>query len=171
MLTGRVGAAVAHHAACPVVVVPPTWSRANHDGRPVVVALDGDTSAESALHAGCEEAELRRTTLVAMHAIPLHGKGSSLSEERTSLAEIVAGAKQDHPDIDVQTLLLSGDPPARIIDESIVAGLVVVGHPHRRTSVGSWSRSAARGDGSLALPAAHRAGSPARLRRFWRGLG
>ena len=76
MLTGRVGAAVARHATCPVVIVPPGWSRANHDGRPVVVALDGETSAQSALHVACEEAELRRTPLVAMHAVPLHSKTS-----------------------------------------------------------------------------------------------
>ena len=61
-----------------------------------------------------------------------------------SLAELVAGVKQDHPDVDVQTLLLVGDPWARILDESIVAGLVVVGHPHRHSGLGSWSRSVAR---------------------------
>ena len=47
---GEVTSHVARRVACPVVVVPRGW-RPGHVGKPlpVVVALDGETSAESAL--------------------------------------------------------------------------------------------------------------------------
>jgi len=61
-----------------------------------------------------------------------------------SLGAVLAGAKQDHPDVEVRTLLVSGDPPVRIVDESVVAQLMVVGRPHSGRRLGSWSRSVAR---------------------------
>jgi nucleotide-binding universal stress UspA family protein len=144
LLTGRVGSAVAAGARCPVVVVPPGWSRTGPLGRSVVVALDVESPAESTLRCAFEEAEYRQADVVAMHAIPMYGEGSFFTEERASLGAVLAGAKQDHPDVEVRTLLVSGDPSVRIVDESVVAQLMVVGRPHSGRHLGSWSRSVAR---------------------------
>ncbi|MGI8459999.1 MAG: universal stress protein [Propionibacteriaceae bacterium] len=144
LLTGRVGSAVAAGANCPVVVVPPGWIRTDAVGRSVVVALDVESPAESTLRCAFEEAEWRQADVVAMHAIPIYGEGSFFSEERASLGAVLAGAKQDHPDVEVRTLLVSGDPPVRIVEESVVARLMVVGRPHHGHHLGSWSRSVAR---------------------------
>ena len=143
LLTGRVGTAVAARARCPVVVVPPGWSRRREDGAPMVVALDVETPAEPALRLAFDEAERRRTEVVALHAVPSDGH-SSFSEEQASLEEMLAGVKQDHPDVRVRTLLLPGDPRERIVEESRRAVLMVVGRPHRENRCGSWSRSVAR---------------------------
>lgn len=144
LLTGRVGSAVAVGASCPVVVVPPGWSRTDALGRAVVVALDVESPAEPTLRCAFEEAEWRQADVLAMHAIPMHGEGSSYAEERASLGAVLAGAKQDHPDVEVRTLLVSGDPQVRIVEESVVAQLMVVGRPHSGRRLGSWSRSVAR---------------------------
>jgi nucleotide-binding universal stress UspA family protein len=73
----------------------------------------------------------------------MHGEGSFFSEERASLGAVLAGAKQDHPDVEVRTLLVSGDPQVRIVEESVVGQLMVVGRPHSGRHLGSWSRSVA----------------------------
>jgi nucleotide-binding universal stress UspA family protein len=127
-----------------VVVVPPGWGRTGAVGRSVVVALDVESPAESTLRCAFEEAERRQADVVAMHAIPMHGEGSFFTEERASLGAVLAGAKQDHPDVEVRTLLVSGDPSVRIVEESVVAQLMVVGRPHSGRRLGTWSRSVAR---------------------------
>jgi nucleotide-binding universal stress UspA family protein len=144
LLTGRVAPAVAARAPCPVVVVPQGWSRHRGTGGPVVVALDGETRAEPALRLAFEEAERRRSAVVGLHAVPLRADGSSLRLEQAWLAELLAGARQDHPDVPVRTVLVPGDPAERIIEGSIRAELMVVGRPHRGHRLGSWSRSVAR---------------------------
>jgi nucleotide-binding universal stress UspA family protein len=110
----------------------------------VVVALDGETRAEPALRLAFEEAERRRSAVVGLHAVPLRADGSSLRLEQAWLAELLAGARQDHPDVPVRTVLVPGDPAERIIEGSIRAELMVVGRPHRGHRLGSWSRSVAR---------------------------
>lgn len=144
LFSGRVSPAVVAGAHCPVVVVPPGWSGSSTAAGPVAVALDVETPAVEALHQAFEEAERRRAEVVALHAIPLYGEGSFFSEEQAALGELLAGAKQDHPDVRVRTLLMPGEPAVRIIEESVHAGLMVVGRPHRGRHLGSWSASVAR---------------------------
>lgn len=141
---GRVGSAVCARAACPVVVVPPGWTRWRSLGGPVVVALDAETPAQVALGFAFDEAERRRTDVVALHAVPLEQDASS-SEDRLCLEEVLAGAKEDHPDVTVRTRLVLGDPRGWIVHESMQASLMVVGHPHHGEHLGGWSRSVARG--------------------------
>ena len=71
VMQGRVTSHVAQRVTCPVVVVPRGW-RTGHVGKPppVVVALDGETNAESALSLAPREAQLRATRLVVLHAEP-----------------------------------------------------------------------------------------------------
>jgi Universal stress protein family len=72
VLLGAVTSQVARRVACPLVVVPRGW-RPGHVGKPlpVVVALDGETSAESAFGVAFREAQLRRTPLLVLHAEPI----------------------------------------------------------------------------------------------------
>lgn len=144
LLGGRVGSAVAASARCPVVVVPQGWARRGADRRPVVVALDAEGPAGPALGCAFEEAERRQVPVVALHAMALHDEDLSADDEQASLAAVLAGAKQDHPDVVVSTLLVHGDPTAQIVEASVRAGVVVVGRPHHGRRLGSWSRSVAR---------------------------
>ena len=142
LLTGPVASPVAAEAKCPVVVVPGAWNRAEVGIRPIVVALDGETAATAALDFAFAEAELRRCGVTALHCFALRDAPSDQGK-RASIAEVLAGHEQSHPDVAVRALFLPGQPQDAIIDQSISAAMVVVGRPHRRR-LGSWTRSVAR---------------------------
>jgi nucleotide-binding universal stress UspA family protein len=141
MLTGPVASAVSGAAACPVIVVPPHWHRSGRRPRPVVVALDVETPAHAVLDFAFEQAELTGTGVVALHAAT-RAESSFDSEERASVWEMLAGHRQDHPDVEVSARVIVGEPKETIVGQSISAGLMVVGRPHQRR-LGAWTRSVA----------------------------
>ncbi|GAA2109138.1 universal stress protein [Microlunatus panaciterrae] len=143
LLEGSVASPVAARANCPVVIVPRVWDPEPEKYGPVVVALDGDTPAETALSYAFDEAEARGSQLVALHAVPLGTMPGELSLQRLNIEEVLAGWKQDHPDIRVKTFLTTGDPDLSIIEASRQAAVLIVGRPHRDT-FGAWTRSVAR---------------------------
>lgn len=143
LLTGSVGSAVAVGADCPVVVVPRTWSHRGIGVDPVVVALDGESPATAALSYAFDEAELRQSAVIALHAAPLIPSQSRRDIEGISIGEILAGQKQDHPDVEVTTLLVGEPASERIIEASRSAAAVVVGRPHRHRPLTLWTRSVA----------------------------
>ena len=143
LLTGSVASPLAAKAACPVVIVPRTWDRTRSDPRPVVVTIDGETPATAALDYAFGEAEMRRSGLIALHAAPLHELEYLNSLERASVGEILAGQKQDHPDVSVTTLMVEGAVTDRIIEASREAAVLVVGRPHHHGPVTLWTRSVA----------------------------
>ena len=142
LLVGPVTSPVAAQAQCPVVVVPGGWSRTAVGIRPVVVAVDGETAATSALDFAFAEAEFRRCGVTALHCFALRDAPSDQGK-RATITEVLAGHEQSHPDIAVRALFLPGEPKDAIIDQSVSAAMVVVGRPHRRR-LGSWTRSVAR---------------------------
>ena len=79
----------------------------------------------------------------ALHTVPAGLDGSRFDAERVNLGEILAGERQDHPDIAVRMRVVPGDPAEQIVRLSTTAGLMVVGEPHRFRG-GSWARSVAR---------------------------
>lgn len=144
MLFGQVASHAAHRAACPVVIVPGGWrARRTGEQHPVVVALDGNTKAQVALRTAFEEAQLLRTRVLALHASPYGSPASEIAAQTANLTELLAGWKQDFPDISVRSLVVSGDPDASLLRWSRSAALLVMERPHRRMW-GSWERSVAR---------------------------
>lgn len=141
-LVGSMASRLAAHATCPVVFVPQGWGPPQHDRGPVVVALDGKTDSAAALQFAFEESETRGTRIVALHAVTGDPPATDLSGREVNLAEVLAGWKQDHPDITVDVVLVSGTPSPVIIEASRHASIVVVGRPHAER-LGSWSRSVA----------------------------
>ena len=87
------------------------------DMRPVVVALDGQAPATVALDFDFAEAELRRCDVIALHAFALQ-ETSSDQRQRATIAEVLAGHEQDHPDIAVRAPFIPGKPEDAIIDQS-----------------------------------------------------
>jgi nucleotide-binding universal stress UspA family protein len=143
ILRGAVTAEVARRVSCPVVVVPRGW-HAGHVGKahPVVVALDADTSAESALGVAFREAQLRQTRLLVLHAEPIGRSARDVAAAGFDLAVLLSNWKQDHPDVTASTTLVSGDPNAELVRWSRSAAVLVVGRPHRH-GWGSWMGSVA----------------------------
>jgi nucleotide-binding universal stress UspA family protein len=144
LLIGAVASQVASHVARPLVVVPGGWrARQAVPRQPVVVALDGETAADPALTVAFEEARLRDTRLVVLHAEPIRAAASEVSATRFDIGVVLSHWKQDHPDVAISTAIVAGDPDAQLIRWSKTAAVLVVGRPHERRW-GSWTRSVAR---------------------------
>ena len=156
---GRVADALTSHAACPVVVVrdhPGPAREATPEA--VVVGVDGSRSGELAVRLAYEEAALRNTRLVAVHAwnvTKLHplfkGEHSGLSwddaktAEEAVLSEALAGYREKYPDVEVTTQVPASDPVGALRDASADAALLVVGSRGRSNFIarvlGSTSRA------------------------------
>lgn len=106
---------------------------------PVVVGVDGSTSATQAVRWAAQEAGRRRAPLVLVHVwtpipvAPLH-VGSlvpyhdALVEQGDQwLSEASAAAREAAPSVVTSTQLVSGSAAGRLIDRSASAGLLVLG--------------------------------------------
>lgn len=137
LLLGSVAAQVAAHARCPVVVARGVMPDA--DG-PVVVGVDGSPTSTLAVAFAAEEAALRDTELVAVHAStgPVStGPGDMLplvydtnlveADEERLLAEATAGLTERHPDLRITRQVVRGRTRPVLIERSRGAQLMVVG--------------------------------------------
>jgi nucleotide-binding universal stress UspA family protein len=136
LLLGSVAVQVTAHAVGPVAVAR---GEPRRDG-PVVVGVDGSPVSAAAIAFAADEAALRKTNLVAVHAWaqPVStGPGDMLplvydpdllaAEEARVLAESVAGLGANHPDVPVERELVEDRASAALIERSRRAQLVVVG--------------------------------------------
>jgi len=136
-------------------------------GRPIVVGVDGSDASSAAFRWAVEEARLRFSPLVAVHAwsfipaqpigdpgllaVPAGDIAGQLDAEsaaaRGTLGEAVAAALGDDPGLEIEQRLVEGDPAEALVDASESAELVVVGS-HGRSGLraallGSVSRHVA----------------------------
>ena len=142
MTEGTITSPLTADCPCPVMVVPAEYMVTAGTQKPVVVALDATTAAGSALKFAFDEAAQRNVDLTVLHA----SRGEltiAVTDDSLTLAEILAGWKADHPDVNVRTVTLPGEAAEVIIEASTEAGLMVVGRPHQ-PRLGSWTRSVAR---------------------------
>lgn len=141
-LLGPVTEGVLHHARCPVAVI-----RAGHrddpnvDRLPVLVGVDGSASSAVALALAFEEAQLRATSLVAIHVVDDGALGPARSTNILQAA--LEPCLRDHPGVEAHSSLVSGDPSTELINRAESAQLVVIGNRGRgglaRTMLGSVS--------------------------------
>jgi nucleotide-binding universal stress UspA family protein len=145
LLLGSVSAQVAAHSQCPIAVIreAPTDT-----ANTVVVGIDGSPGAEFALAFAFDQASRRRWRIVAVHAwdvpaydllivpngpvpIPL----SNVADEEVRLtAEVLAGLRDDFPDVEVEERLVRAPAVQAILEASEGSGLIVVGtHGHGPT--------------------------------------
>jgi nucleotide-binding universal stress UspA family protein len=143
LLFGRVAAQVARRSECPIVVVPSGWRvESLHYHRPVVIALEGTSPAKAAIHLAFEQAVAADNELVALHVTPYRSNQGDIDEQRANLTEMLAGWKQDYPEVQVDVLVVRGDE-----DESLLrwtnsaAAAVVIERPHRHWW-NPWTHSA-----------------------------
>ena len=138
---GHTTRTVASMSRQPVVAVPRGWSARADDRRPVAVAVDGQHPSSSTLGYAFTEASLHQVPVLVVHSAPLAELTSDEQDTRLNLAEILAGWKADHPDIDVETMLLAGAPRDAVPSVSADVQLLVVGPP---TAAGSGPAGSAR---------------------------
>lgn len=138
---GSVASPLAHHAGCPVVVVPPTWRRRQHERRPVVVALEGGLAAVPALDFAFDEAALLESEVVALHADTGGPPGLSEAAEH-NIAELVGRARAGRRATPARVVSARGATPRVVLTAARDAALLVVGAPHTEGLV-AWTRSTA----------------------------
>lgn len=136
VLLGSVSTGLIHHAHCPVAVIHDEASLPSRPTRaPVLLGIDGSPASEVATAIAFEEASLRGTGLVALHAvsdteaahIPSKEWSAGLSAAGEMLVERLAGWQKRYPDVSVHRVVVNGRPAAHLLDHSEAAQLVVVG--------------------------------------------
>lgn len=156
LLLGSVGAQVAAHAQCPVIVhrgVPPAGVAR------VVVGLDGSPAASSALEFAFEAASRHRASLVAVHAwdvpsydlivvpegpVPVPLTDVADGEVRLA-AEALAGYRDRYPDVDVEERLVRSPAVPALVEVAKDASLLVVGTRGRSPLLGTLLGSVSNG--------------------------
>ena len=139
LLLGSTSAQVTSHAHCPVVV---TRHAPDTDPAPyeqIVVGVDDSPLSQSALRFAFEEAQWYGADLVAVHAwqfeIPAIEIGAvaytfdhkqAEDEARARLGQVLAGWREQYPDVTVIPTLRYGDPRQPLLDISERARMVVV---------------------------------------------
>jgi nucleotide-binding universal stress UspA family protein len=136
VLVGSAAVQTAAHSVCPVLVA----RSAERPSGPVVVGVDGSRTSELALAVAAEEADLRRATLIVLHAWDaasstelddIRPAGVAFSEgeatEDRVLAESLAGLSGRYLDLRIERRVANGRPWELLTTLSRTAQLVVVG--------------------------------------------
>jgi nucleotide-binding universal stress UspA family protein len=143
LLMGSVSAYVTPRSHCPVVVLR---EKASHslDGLRVVVGLAGDVSSAAALRFGFEFAAAHDLGLTVVHTWDLDFDDTAAAvavsvdwqqadeQERTVVAEVLAGYAGEFPTVDVRRDVVRGHPVAELVRQSENAALLVLGTRGRR---------------------------------------
>jgi nucleotide-binding universal stress UspA family protein len=140
LLVGSVALQVTTHAQCPVVVIPPDLRPHAHEGPTVVAGVDGSKASAKAIDFAFDQADALGAQIVALHAWTTpsltYADGASMlqfdtqkveDEARLLVAESVAGAAADHPDVHWTTELVRGSAAQALVRQADSADLVVVG--------------------------------------------
>jgi nucleotide-binding universal stress UspA family protein len=140
LLHGSVSARVSGRTRCPTVVVR---DRAPETG-PIVVGVDGSQPGAAALSFAFAEADRRGAGVIAVHAwtMPLPvGPGEAAALARAGdqdrlrhrqaasevLADALAGARREHPDVPVHERLTEAGPAGALIEAAAEPAMIVVG--------------------------------------------
>ena len=131
VLGGAITRYLAEHAPCPVIVVPLLHDLSALYGG-VCVAVDDDAQAAGPLRFAFEEADARQSTLIVLHVVPESIKPSEMEATRVSVAEVLAGWREQFPDVVVTTRVISDDEVVSAAARaSVESELLVVGRPRR----------------------------------------
>ncbi|WP_329128525.1 universal stress protein [Streptomyces sp. NBC_01476] len=140
LLVGSTGVDLAAHARCPVLVLRGTYDATG----PVLVGVDGSPAAGDAVAFAFQEAALRGTGLVALHAwttwnVPVppppqdpatpyaYGPGMLERDEERLLAEALAGCAERYPQVPVERRLVHSATREALVAASRNTQLLVVG--------------------------------------------
>jgi nucleotide-binding universal stress UspA family protein len=134
LVVGSIAVAVATHGHCPVVVV--RGEEPATDQRPVVVGVDGSAASDAAVLLAFEAAAARGVPVVAVHTwmdVALGAGWETVdwqrieADEHAQLAERLASAEKQFPEVQVQRVVTQDRPARTLLDLAKDAQLVVVG--------------------------------------------
>lgn len=142
-ILGSLAAQLVASVSTPLAVVPAGWTSPPWTSRPVLVALDAVDDADEVLAYACEAAARWQAPLVAAHVITPAELGDP-ERSRRAVHEVLAGWKQDYPDLSFDVDLLVGEPDRTIVEASRQASQLVVGGPRHPRRPRGWTDSVAR---------------------------
>lgn len=122
VVVGSVAVQVSAQANFPVLVM--LGDRERKAG-PVVVGVDGTHLSERAIEFAFEEAALRRTELVAVHATD--GVAAAGGRQAQDVGEWLSVGRERFPQVPVSGQVVRGRPASVLIDRSAQAQIVVTG--------------------------------------------
>jgi nucleotide-binding universal stress UspA family protein len=145
LLLGSTATRVVSHARCPVVVLPDEAAVLVDGRRSVVVGVEGRHGDDEVLAFAFNEADGRRSDLVAVHAWeevvldtslrtvnPLIDWAGVVTDEERVLAEALAGWRDKEPDVPVREVVVRDRAARALVGASMTAEMLVVGHRERR---------------------------------------
>jgi nucleotide-binding universal stress UspA family protein len=126
---GSVGLQVASHGRGRIVVVRGSWQPVpGHAPLPVVAGVDGSPCSDAALAFAFEEAELRRTYVVAVCSLADDpGVLGAAGRIRESFEDLVSHHERQNPDISVERRVSEGSARATLLEASAAAQMIIVG--------------------------------------------
>jgi nucleotide-binding universal stress UspA family protein len=137
LVLGSVGAQLAAHASCPVVVVRGDGVTAPEaESGHVVVGVDGSRHSRAALDLAFSDADLHGVPLLVVVAWnpapgvelpPLVDEDGLREAARTRLERILVPLRERYPQVDARTRLEAGAPREVLLNASSGARLLVVG--------------------------------------------
>lgn len=136
---GSTSQQLAHHAPCPVVVVPDSAPSAQN--APVVVGVDGSSESQAALTFAAQEASLRQAPLHLVHSwwpalvgtlAPDPVALARIREDQSAEGTLLLHQARErvlsaHPELVVTQHLDSGTAPMALLNAGASASMVVVG--------------------------------------------
>ncbi|HCT78440.1 MAG TPA: universal stress protein UspA [Micromonosporaceae bacterium] len=140
LLLGSTSLHTAMHAHCPVAVIRPTSTEEQGAAGRIVVGVDASVPSQAALRLAFAEASLTGRPVTAVHAFTsaltayppaLMPQVSDLKADRDRARDLLAREllpwQAEHPDIEVDTVIVQGDASWALVQYSQGAHLVVVG--------------------------------------------
>jgi len=143
-IAGSLAAQLVASVHTPLAVVPAGWTPAPWTSRPVLVALEMTAGGAAEILAfACEEASRMRAPLVATHLMAPNDSDDPQRSLRAVHA-LLAGWKQDYPDLAFGVDVVVGEPDRAIVEASGRAAALVVGGPRQSQRRRGWADSIAR---------------------------
>ncbi len=94
---GGVASSLAAKALCPIEIVPRKWFDEGDDNDPIVVAVDLESDAGSALPIAFDEATVRRVDIIVLHATSADEVGKSGGRPWARLDQLLATWRTAYP--------------------------------------------------------------------------
>lgn len=142
MLAGSMSIALAGRSRTPVVIVPDTWEHEQHDGEPVLVAVDIDHDSDAQLAFGFARAQELGVPLVALHVWETHPAITHDPEDitrwgaeaRAAVEERLAPWRSKYPGVEALAAQEHGHPTEGLLDAAERSQLLVLGRKSAGTS-------------------------------------
>lgn len=142
MMLGSTSTSVAARAQAPVVIVPTSWRRVDHQDQRLVVGVELNDPTNTALRFAFEEAEHRGVALDVVHVVeveptlvwdPVLNAPTYYhldSRNQTHLEDVVEPFQAEFPSVPVTLCDVRGSAAGVLLDRSNHAQLLVIGRHH-----------------------------------------